>query len=105
MDKRRCTARASKDMPNFQNIQMNKNMKQLQKMFIRNNFEIMKLKNDQFKKQHTCSLYTSAKFDFYQSEGTGLKTPDVDIGLGSVMIETNINSRQMSLNGDLPNEI
>lgn len=56
MDKRRQTASAShcdnlKDLPNFKNTQMNKNMKQLQKMFISNNFEIMKLKNDQTKKQ------------------------------------------------------
>ena len=51
MDRRRGTARAVKELPNFQNTQMNKNMKQLQKMFIRNNFEIMKMKNDQFKKQ------------------------------------------------------
>ena len=106
MDKKQhCSARAAKELPNFQNTQMNKNMKQLQKMFIRNNFEIMKLKNDQLKKQQTCSLYTSEKFEFCQSEYTGHKTPDIDIGLGSVMIETNIHSRQYSTNGDLQNEI
>ena len=69
-------------------------MKQLQKMFIRNNFEIMQLKNHEFKKQQNSCIYAPQAFDFYKSDVTaGGKTPDIDIGLGSVMIETNAHSR------------
>ena len=64
-------------------------------MFIRNNFEIMQLKNHEFKKQQNSSVRAPQPFDFYRgSDATGGgKTPDIDIGLGSIMIETNAHSR------------
>jgi hypothetical protein len=68
-------------------------------MFIRNNFEIMQLKNQEFKKRQNASVHAPQPNNFYQST----TTPDIDIGLGSVMIETHAHSRQYSMNGDLQN--